>query len=98
MDDLLGLVLSYLVLVIFTVAHVASKWQDHRESIQKISLFDYVYYHAPAKTLVAGLSSIGLGIILLWMDSMNPLTALTAGWSANSIVDHLAKRGQTLIQ
>lgn len=98
MSDIVGLVLSYVVLVIFTMAHIASKWQDHRETASRIGLWLYIRDVAPAKTLLAVLSSLGLGITLLWMESMNPLTALTAGWSANSLVDHLAKRGQQALQ
>ena len=86
-----------IVQLIFTIAHVASKWQDARQTDSGLGLIEYVKIHAPAKTLISLLTSAGLAFVLIDQGVYVVETAFTAGWSSNSLMDHLNKRSKQML-
>lgn len=94
---------SFGVLGIFTLAHILSSWQVYRKQIldvgagKPLNLVGYIRIHAPAKTPLSILSSIGLGLVLWDMGSLNVVTALTAGWSASSMVKKMSDMGGSML-
>ena len=102
--------ISWVVLIIFTLAHILSKWSSHREVIAAVNqgrpasehvkphgLWGYISKQAPAKTPMGILCSIGLGLVLWDMGSFNVVTALTSGWSSMSMVNKLTDLGKKMI-
>lgn len=94
--------ISFAVLLIFTIAHVLSHWAQHREDSKAVgakpaNLFGYIRHHAPAKTPLAILSSVGLGLVLWEQGTLSTLTALTAGWASSSMVGKLSDMGKKIL-
>ena len=89
--------IPWLVLAIFTAAHVMSKWKTFRDEKRPVGFWDYVRVEAPAQTPLAILTSVGLGLVMWEQGVLNAVTAFTAGWSSNSLMDHFMKHTQTML-
>jgi len=71
--------------------HFAMKWAEHRRTVAKVSLMEYVG-EVPAQTAVAVIGSVVAFTVTQAMDWMNPGMALACGYMGNSVAENLTNK------